>query len=444
VAASSTFVSDLECVEAGCTMAGVERVGWELPAYQAADKIVASTEPKSHPDSPPLFPGCSWPPKDPPPFDLACKPAGASTRVAAIPERWARDAPASSGLRWSAVNEGSRHEVSVVVGTRAGARELPMLGPELAKAGVQQRTSVLREREGVVAVRASWAAKAGAAAPVDLDIAWWSASGVQVSRRALAKVERFTVPASGPIGEARVVDGGIVFQTMQGEPVQFFRTDGKKDETLALPTGIGAARIARVGSRWILADFSHDSAVLTFSNDDGKTWTTKTWRLDDCARLELVQLRGAPHLGFRTCGSRAAGYSVGLVPLDTIGDDPPAPLVIPPGPADAACDAQASTLRTLWNETPGSRMLRVRVDGVGKEGSRPAYENERVSHPTAAGTHCTSTYRVGMYDNAVVYVSAEPKGFSGVRFHEVENARDPSKSVWFMEPLSCTTTQAPR
>jgi hypothetical protein len=295
---------------------------------------------------------------------------------------------------------------------------------------------VFQQREGVVAVRGVWTPRVGEPPPVDLEIVWWSAVTGKVTRRTLPKNKPFTPQRYGTLGDAHIVDGGAVFQATRSEPVHFFRDDGKKDETFTMPQNVySLANAARIGDRWLLATFSSGTARLTFSEANGDKWTTKIWRLDEGAVLQLVDIAKKPYVAFHvSVGALPTMYTVGLVPLDTIGDDPPAGVIIPPSAADVACDAQASTYRaTASTLTPGSRGLQAHIDMPDKT-SVDSGSYERLAHPTSAGGYCASVYHL----SNDTYVFAEPKGFSGVRFKRVPDPKDATKTTTVSEPLACT------
>ena len=435
IAVSGGGARDLACVDAGCMMmGGAERVGWELPAYSGVETAVASAEPRRRvalPRSPPPAPVAT-----PAPIELACKPVGRATSVPSVPLLESVDLRAAD-VRWSEVKEDPDHKVSIVVGGRATVRELAMLGPEPHKQGV--RTSVLRTPDGVVAVRALSVPGSGDPGPVDLEVVWWSASTGRVSRRSLPKVKPFVVPRLATIGQAHLVDGGLVFQSVSGEPVHFFRDDGhgRGDESVTIPKGTLVASMVRAGDRWVIPELSNGSARLTVS-EDGASWTTKAWRLDEGAAMSLVSLGGRPHIGFAvSVGALPSFYTTVLVPLDAIPDDPPEAVTVARGPADAACDAAAGTYREAAPLTRGSRSLHVRTEEADKTISTES-SSDQVAHPTSAGTLCTAAYRIkGAADG---YLYAEPKGFSGVRFRRVPDPNEPAKQSFLAEPLACAAT----
>src|SRR5207302_10208380 len=116
-------------------------------------------------------------PVTPAPLELACKPAGAPLAVLSTPGFDTVDNRAND-VRWFAVKDEKDHKVSVVVGGRTGARELPLLGPEPPKPATTlanvslHHTVISKSNDGVVAIRS-----ASAAVPsetTDLEIAWWS------------------------------------------------------------------------------------------------------------------------------------------------------------------------------------------------------------------------------------------------------------------------------
>jgi len=428
----------LSCAAAGCILGVADRVGWDLPAFHSDENVAATAEPKPIvDDKPPPRPPAKPPVVTPPPLEITCKPSGVAGSVPSTP---IADSLAvyPTDVRWSELEEDKDHKLSIFVGGRAAVRELSLLGPEPAPTAVQHKTSVFRGPDAFVAVRAAWTPRAGDAPPVDVSLAWWSARTGRVSRHALPGT-KLNVARSPSLGEARVVDGGVLYQAGENEPVHFLWDDGVKDETVTFPRGTALASVVRVGDHWVIPVLTSGSARLSFSDAATGKWTTKTWRLDEGSVMSIVKLGGKPHIGLHvSVGRLPTMYTVILVPLDSITDDPPTPVTVPPGPANATCDAAESTYHPASQLTPGSQQVHVKIDGV--EGAT-RFTGNAIARPTLAGAYCAAAYVGDASGEAVVF--REPQRYTGVLFQRKVDPKDPSHVGFMAKPLACAHEERP-
>ncbi len=436
--------SDLACTDAGCVNGGAQRAGWDLPVMRGQEKTTAQAEPPKFVPvaSPQRTPD---PPAPPPRMELVCKPAGAATPIAQVPGTELLDGRVPEA-RWGSIKRGDDGKVSIVVGSKTAVRELGLLGPQPkdVKNGPEYRHGDRVMPEGIVAARYSFAPKSttGTFNPVDVELAWWSAATGKVSRHTLAKMKPFKVSRYGFNGTPQIVDGGLLFQTAYGEPVHFIKEDGKV-ETLALPSA-GALRTAlRAGKRWILSEWDRGLANLTWSDDNGATWTQRAWGLDEYGgSMQLTLLGTKPAMTVAHPGMPTL-----LFPLDgAIPDDPPAPVVATPSQSDTVCDAQAARGRITAN-IPFDRRggLKMRIDPLPAEKDKaPVLLNAttRVSHDTASGKPCTAAYLMSGAQTAFLY--PEAKGaWSAWRFVRATAPAAPGKApAYSAEPMTCAPVLA--
>ncbi|HEY8076316.1 MAG TPA: hypothetical protein VIF62_19455 [Labilithrix sp.] len=423
---------EVACNDAGCVMGGAERTGWDLPAYQSPEKVTASSEPKKPPSS------VSRPTvATPAPLELTCKAAGANTPVAFTPGFDTADLRAND-VRWWTVKDEKSRTISVVTGGRNGTREVQLLGPEPAKpatATVQTsaplRTYLFRQLDGVVAVRI--AASSPTSETQNVDVVGWSLATNKITRKSLPNVKG--LGKFGSIAAAHVVEGGLVVQVLYSDPVRFFRDDGK-EETFPAPSGISMSSVVRAENRWIVPMLSGGTAKLTFSDDAGKTWKTKIWRLDDWATPSLGKLGGKTHVAIQPTSMTTPNPTAMLLfSLDSIGDDPPTPVVIASGASDKACDASAATFRTSLLMTSDQRPVQVKIEDADKS-TATARAYVRLAHPSQGGALCTSAFQ--MSGSAASFLYEDAKGFTGYRFKSQKDPKDSSKWQTVAEPLTCS------
>ena len=459
--ASNGFVEGLTCTDAGCLNAGAARVGWDIPVVDGGEKVLATAEPDK--TKPPTPAPASDTPAAPPPTQLTCKP-GPATRVASYPGselidgRW-------PDARWASVKRGEDGKMSILVGSRTQMRELPLL-PGLPKAPAtpvkpapgakpvpgakpappppEVRSGERVLDDGVIAARYTFAPKTtDALNPVDVDLAWWSVATGKTTRHLLPAVKPFRVSRYGFSGSATIVDGGLLFQSEDREPVYFVHDDGKV-EMLPIPADATLRNVERVGKRWILADADGGNVQLSFSDDNGKTWGRKSWGLDASAWPSLRIVGDKAMLGVSRGGLPAMLFALDA----TIPDDPPAPILIDASSPAATCDAQAGRLRVYSPLSYERRTVHANVDTV--QGATKAVvtftATSRLLHDTATGKMCTSAYTAngsspGSSDQSV-FLFPEAKGWSGWRFHRTTDPKD-HKTFAEAEPLTCTVAKTP-
>jgi hypothetical protein len=287
------------------------------------------------------------------------------------------------------------------------------------------RTYVFSQPEGIIAVRAVEGPPAQPPTPVAIDVATFVAATGKVVHRTPKKIPPFSL--SRGFGEARLVDGGVLLQTGTGEPVHFLRDDGKED-IFSIPKGEGIGSAMRIGKRWLLIG-NGSSTRLTFSDDGGQSWTTKLWRLEDRYALWPGTIAGKPYLEAIGRPATETRTTETLFSLDTIGDDPPLPLVVEPTPGPVACEGPLSGIRAAGYMSGSDQMLSMLLDG--KPPAQPRALS-RVTHPTAAGGRCTTAYEANDW---IVFLDRE--GYSGVLFEAVAPAKT-AKTARVVHPLTCT------
>ncbi len=426
--ATNGFVRDLACSEAGCINGDAQRVGWDLPVVQSPDKITAQSEPAKPEARPQAKPEVAAAP-----LELVCKPSGLTTPIASVPGSELLDGR-TADVRWASVKRDGEGKVSIVVGSKTAVRELALLGPtpKATKGGPEHRGGDRVLPDGVVAARYSFAPKSatGVLNPVDVEIAWWSAATGRTSRHTLPKLKPFRVSSYGFSGTPQIVDGGLLFQPAYGEPVFFVRDSGKV-ETLTLPGGASLRNAERSGKRWVLADWDGTIAGLTWSDDNGTTWTQKSWGLDDGGSLQLTLLGTKPALSLSHTGSPNLLFNLdGAIP-----DEPPAPVVMATSEVDTPCDAQAGRLRLTTNIPYDRRNIRVRIEPTGADKTPVQLTASlRVTHDTASGKSCTAAYMAGGSQTAFVYPEAKG-GWTGWRF--IRSPSKTTKTTFVAETLAC-------
>lgn len=449
--ASNGFVEGLMCTDAGCLNAGAARVGWDIPVVEGGEKVLATTEPdKTKPPTP--TPAQDNQPPAPPPTELTCK-TGAATRVASFPGtelvdgRW-------PDARWASVKHDAGDKISIVVGSRTQVRELPLLpaipkalppptktapAGKLAPPPPEVRGGERVLDDGVIAARYTFAPKTSDALnPVDVDLAWWSAATGRTTRHLLPAVKPFRVSRFGFSGAGSIVDGGLLFQSQDHEPVYFIHDDGKV-EMLNVPADATLRNVEHVGKRWILADADSGNVQLSYSDDNGKTWGRKSWGLDASAWPTLRIVGDKAMVGVPRGGLPALLFALDA----TLPDDPPAPVLIDASSPAPACDAHAGRLRVYSPLAYDRRTVHANVDtSQGTTKSVVAFTaTSRLLHDTATGKMCTSEYALagsspGASDQSA-FLFPEANAWSGWRFHRTIDPKD-HKTVASAEPLTCT------
>lgn len=435
VRVATSGVYSMDCAEAGCVdSAATARVGWDLPAAAADAKTLAVTElPKAV--APPAPPPAQTP--DVAPLELACKVSGKATPIMAMPDMKFVDAR-TSDVRWASYRTDPLSQATVVlVGGKSTTREISLLPAAAPSAKNETRSGVMVLDDGVVAGRYSFLPRSttGTLNPVDVELGWWSAQTGKTSRHTLPKQPAFRVSRYGFSGTAQIVDGGLLYQTSYGEPVQFIQDDGRVG-ALAAPGGVGLDYAARFGKRWMLAQWDGAQAMLWWS-DDGASWSSKAWGLDDGGSMSLTSIGGKPAIAVQH--GALTKLLFGAETPNT--DEPPVPTVVSTSRADVACDATRGKER-FWQFIPNAmRKMHARVASADAKDAVVVdlTGGTRITHDTAAGGTCTAAYAVngtnpktGAQENGLVYLDAS--GWSGWRFRPGAEAKERKTLA---EPISC-------
>jgi hypothetical protein len=437
--ATNGYPRALECSDAGCINGDAQRVGWDLPAVNNQDKISATTEP-TPPTTTPVQPR----PPAPPPIEIACKVTGTPATMTAAPGTDMVDGTAAD--RWASVKHDTDSKISIVVGTKTAVRELPLLAalPKPPTKPVPNQTpEELRAGErvlpdGVVAARYRFAPRSstGSYNPVDVELAWWSATTGRTQHKTLPKVPAFRVSRYGFSGTPQIVNGGLLFQGAATDAVYFIHDDGKI-EPITLPKGASVREAERLPKRWVLADAEGGAVEVSKSDDNGKSWKQTGWGLDQWGSISLTSAADKATISLGNGSLPALLFTVD----PTLPDDPPAPVVIDNSTLDTACDAHAGRHRFTSYVQSDRRPIRVRLDNVkGKDTWATMYSpNTRVMHD-AGGKLCTSAYVMNGYDSRnyesqTVFMYPDGNGaWSGWRFRRPD---DRSKGGTVAEQLTC-------
>jgi len=399
-----------DCGEPGCVLGGTQRIGWDLPMVEGAEKIVGSTTPPEKK---------TWTPGAPDPLPataMRCKETGPwSNTLEWTPPIESVDLNASDA-RWGQAREESDGRVFAVVGSKTGAPKELLLINALPKPAAKPKDAKDKDKpedtvvtgthstssdRGVIGARYSYVRKAkgtGEYSPVDVEFAWWSAQTNKVVKHSVKGMKAFRVSRAGFSGFVSIVEGGLIFQPFdaQNNVATFFRDDGKREEITFDRPGWNNT-ILRVGKKWIAASAGGGEAALAWS-DDAKTWTKKFWGIsDDYPSLSVGVAAGKPLL--ESMSSKPGGPAWSF-PIDAMLDDPPAPSVLDlhlsaPRPM---CDAKAGGVRTTVGLPAASRDFHVLVtDGDPKTATTQTFVPTRmIMHADAANT-CVAAYEMRTY-----------------------------------------------
>jgi hypothetical protein len=434
--ATNGYPQTLACSDAGCINGDAQRVGWDLPALHPHDVVTAKPErPKT--SAPPA------PPPAKPPVDVACKVAGAGTPVTSPPGEEMVDGATAD--RWASIKYAPDGRVSVVVGTAARVRELPLLGapakPKPHAPTKEQRQGSHVAAEGVVVARYHFSPlrTRGRYNPVDVELAWWSAATGRTHRRTLPAVAPFRVSRFRFSGGVAIVDGGLLFQGAPNDQAYFVRDDGKV-ERISLPEQGEWRAIERAGKRWIVADSYGGTVRLSTSDDGGKSWKQVAWGLDLSGEVGLTRTGNHVALAFQGGMGSPLLFDLGAV----LPDDPPAPVVSRADAVAATCDGHAGRRRFSRYLPSGESPIRVSiVDGKGAAKHTMTYSpSVRIAHDAPGGTMCATAYTMnatdtfgGRYDYQTVFVYPQAKGaWTGWRFRHASSTHSLS---YVAEPLTC-------
>jgi hypothetical protein len=436
----------MTCTEtAGCLDDdGTERVGWDHEAAlgdapRADDRVTASPEP-------PKQSGAMPPAAEPasPPVDAVCKLSGPVATVTSVPGSEMVDS-LSADVRWASFKRDADGKASVVFGSKSQVKDTQLLpaAPKVKAAPDKPAPMILSAdrvlNDGVVAARYRQASDAGGhRQPLEIDLAWWSAATGRSHHQTLHKVPPFYVSTWSFTGTPQIVDGGLLYQPPYAQEVYFVHDDGKV-ETLSIPGGASVRNAERIGKGWLLADAYNGNVQLLWSNEGGKEWSHRDWRLDGGGTALMALIDGKATVSFARGSLPSALFVAGPSPEN----DPPAPVVIDPATIDGRCDAHAATLRATSYIPSAERLLRARVE-VAKDGP-PAGRlsvSQRVTHSTSAGAICTSAFVLNgpdprTYETQTAFLYPEAKGWSGWWFHRAPDPKDATKKVTLASPLSC-------
>ncbi len=428
------YAPSLECNEAGCVSGDAARVGWELPALTAGDKITAQAEPTKPTQVAP-------PPSHTPVStqEITCKVSGAAQPVASTPGNDMVDSVGAD--RWASVKHDADGKIGIEMGTKTAVRELPLLAalpkpPAKPPANPEELRSGERIlSDGVVAARYRFAPRSttGTYNPVDVELAWWSAVTGRTQHHTLTKVTPFRVSRYGFSGTPQIVDGGILFQGASTDPAYFIHDDGKVEQ-LALPKGAGVHDAERLTKRWILADTTSGMVQISESDDNAKSWKQTAWGIGGWG-LSLMSISDKATISFSTGGQQL------LFPVEaTLPDDPPAPMIIDDSSVSTACDAHAGRHRFSSYISIDQRPIRVKYEHQkgSEKWTSTMSPSSRVTHDTPGGKMCTSAYYGTGYDrdgSNTTFIYPEANGaFSGWRFRRPD---DHNKTGMIAEPLTC-------
>ena len=408
----------LQCTGAGCVADDVQRAGWDIPAVQDQPKLAAQAELQR--------PTNVGTPITPASVNLVCKPAGAAARAPESIEFFDR----GGNIRWASGERNADGRVSVVVADRARVQVIELLGAESKpRAGLQVRTDLKWLHEGLVAARYTFAATRGAHNPIDVELAWWSASTGRVVHKSLPKVKPFDVS----FGERFwIVTGGLLFQSEPQEPLYFARDDGKIERlTIPIPPNTGIEEVERVGNRWLTMNSDVGGVRFAWSDDGAKSWKQGAWGLGVQGGSGLAQLAGKPVITWNGNDGRTLAFVVGANPPN----EPPTPLVVEDSLQSPSCGVTDTDLPRRLS-VPHAQALHARITGADQSETELTADT-LIQRATSTGTACTGAYLFllstrGVAESAFLY--PEAKGWTGWRFSRVDAQGKPSYSA---QPLTC-------
>ncbi len=445
--ATNGFVQGLTCSVAGCLNGGAARVGWDIPVIQNPDKIAAQPTPQPVPQRPPPV-VTPTPVLAAPRMELTCKSAGAVAKLTQTPYSDMVD-NRNPDARWGFVKRDADGKATLVLGGKTSTRELalqpptPKDPPPPAKppaAGAkpppnppERRQGQTTLADGMVLARYAFQARTGSGLnPVDVDLTWYSSATGKVVKKSLPQMKPFRISRYGFSGTAQIVDGGLLFRGSDDDAMNFIHDDGKV-EPIALPADVGVRYAAHLGKRWIFEDTDYGNAILNVS-DDGKTWTKKAWGLDPFSTPSLSLFGDKAMLGVQK-----GMFAGALFPIEaTMGDDPPAPMVVDQANADAVCDAKAGRYR-YYQGIYGADKRTFKIAGDSAKNWSPVASSGRVIHVTPAGKLCTSAWTMTsqeMDQTTFLYPEANAT-YTGWRFRRTKDAKDATKYVTEAEPITC-------
>lgn len=451
VAPQSRFADHARCTVAGCFDGTRLRWGWDLPAVAGSERVVAAPEPLPRAADSPL--GTASPTHAAPPRDIVCRPRGPAAVLPPLadPHGVPKLVDAgSSGARWAFVNGDSVAGSSVVLGTRTGVREVPLLLPRSVSDDVRGGSD--ERSNGIIAARYTTHDHWAGTSPLDVEIAWWSATTGLVVRGVLHNVPPFQVNGGFVSGYVYIVDGGLLFQPPSnpwtpdvGVNLAYLIGDDGGVRPLTLPSDVAVVGAVRIGSRLLLERAAGTpDADLAWTDDGGKSWQARTWALvddrrrPDATRAVLSVQNGKALLGVSRPGEDSITFG-----LDKeIPDGPPEPRVMDATIVSTACGARVGTLR--YDIPLGSdEHLRMRLETPGRA-SAPVVSWSRVAYATDAGRICSAAYLLrgtGAAGDAMLY--PEGASWSGWSFSTEPDPNDKSHPLRKALPLTCEAAKVP-
>lgn len=331
----------IACADAGCVQGQAVRVGWELPD-PAKELVAAKTT------APPEKPEVSEKPAaatTDSPLGLSCTPGGAWKPFES--SQWGLLTALDGDVRFVTPTRANDGSTGVVVGRGSAApTRIALLGPKAKDSDTwRTREWTHTTNEGFVSLRYTFGGKAAEGtkyAPVDVELAWYSAATGKANKAKLPKVSPFRVGRTAPSALHAIVDGGLLFLPNSGDGALTFVKDGGKVETMPRPP-------EPEQGDWTDAFKKGDQIVLSYQRsghitfartaDAGKTWSTTTWSLG--APVALGMLDGKMTLAIRS-SLYSAGPPAALLSFEALTNDPPEALRIDPkklalGSALVAC-----------------------------------------------------------------------------------------------------------
>jgi len=317
---------EVTCSEGGCLQGGAIRVGWDLPD-PAKELVAASTEPpkkKDSDDAPPPPPKATTES----PLKLACTASGAWKPFEANP--YQIKTALDGDVRLLAPTPSSDGSSSVIVARGNGApTKIALLAASPKRKPddpTRERSWTDRSNEGYVSVRYSYTAgksEDGKYAPVDVELAWYSAASGKTTKTKLAKVSPFRVGRAAPSALHAIVEGGLLFLPNSGDAPLTFVKDGGKTETIPRPpeSDQGSWSDAlKHGNQIVLVRQRSGDVTFALTKDAGKTWSTTSWSLG--APVTVGMLDGKITLAMRQ-SLYSSGAPVALFTFESLTNDPP-------------------------------------------------------------------------------------------------------------------------
>jgi hypothetical protein len=246
----SGSAGDVRCSEAGCLQGDAVRVGWDLP--NAAKELVASSA-----EAPKKKGGgddASTPPtaEKQSPQKMVCTMSGAWKPFDA--EARQLKTALDGDVRFLTPMQSKDGATSLLVARGNGApTKVALLGPwpkRKPEDNTRERAWTERSSEGYVSIRYAFSkgkSADGKYAPVDVDLAWYSAATGKATKVSLPKVAPFRVGQAGPSALHAIVEGGLLFLPNGGDAPLTFVRDGGKTESMPRPPQADKGHLPHLG-----------------------------------------------------------------------------------------------------------------------------------------------------------------------------------------------------